>query len=119
MKTENLTPHEAVDAMVSGVSVIDANGNLYWVDGCVIRYTNGRGSYETITVADFFDHRKIFKIKPPEPKKVKKTFYRAYYIGTEGYIGNTIWRESEERIRNSIGVSTIVEIETRDFMVPE
>jgi len=117
MKTENLTHGEAVQAMMGGDTVIGLGGCEYIIDSdriATLPFTCD------VSHRSFFDKSNEFRVKQIEPKKVKKTFYRARYMSPCGEnIYEAPWFPTMDAAKDDVGGAVLIEIETRDFMVPE
>lgn len=117
MKTENLTHAEAVQAMMDGYEVIASRDLVYKIDKGKIKlriWSSGWGDADSFFTPNYtFD----IKLKQPEPKKVKKTFYRAAVLHNS-CIYETNWYESEEKARGS-AIGIVLEIQRREYEVPK
>jgi len=117
MKTENLTHAEAVQAMMDGYEVVSSDDCVYKIEKQVIQIKPKSGG--SIPSNTFFEPGYTFRIKISNQRKLKKTFYRAHFLTPEKFIATSFWYASENTARKAVLSSTIIEIETRDFMMPE
>ena len=118
MKTENLTHAEAVQAMMDGHIVEHKKTNdKYRIHANVIQVY--RHSLKEWAASEFFfTASRLFSIESPEPKKVKKTFYRAYGCSKWDEILESPWMPTEKKARDYL-TYPIIKIETREFEIEE